>query len=85
MDYIVVETGQRNVAQADYKGYRIEVATGYSAMTDNWPIHIYVQKIAFDGRLVGAPEKLELRGHAGRKEEAFDAGMNGARLEIDQR
>lgn len=82
-DYIVVETGERHAAEADYEGHRIQVATGYSAIGDNYPIHVYLQKIGPDGRL-GVREKLQLSGHADSKREAFVAGMQAARREIDQ-
>ena len=85
MKYTVVETGPRNVAQANYKDYRIQVVTGYSIVGDNYPIHIYIQRYAPDGRLAGRPEKLALSGHADRMDEAFEAGLSGAMAEIDVR
>lgn len=41
-DYTVTETGPRNVATLVYRGRRIEVATGYDAISDKWPVHVYV-------------------------------------------
>jgi hypothetical protein len=61
MRYIVVETGARNVAQADYKGYRIQVVSGYSIDSDNYPFHVYVQPIGEDGRPTGPREKRVFR------------------------
>lgn len=42
MARIQIESGLRN-AQADtYKGRHIEVATGYDAVSDRWPVHVYI-------------------------------------------
>lgn len=83
MDYTVVETPLRSVAQGGYKGYRVEVVTGYSITTDNYPIHVYVQRLGPGATLVGPREKVKWDARAGSQEEAFEAGFDYALKEID--
>lgn len=39
---IQVENGPRFAQQAEYKGQKIEVATGYDVGTDQWRYHVYL-------------------------------------------
>ncbi len=85
MARVVIENGPRLAATDDYKGYRIEVATGYDARADNWPVHVYLQRIGPDGRPVLMRELITENLRADRFDEAFDAGFALARTEIDRR
>lgn len=73
MARIQIEHGHRNAQTDEYKGRKIEVATGYDAKSDKYPVHIYI-----DG------EKVIGTHIADRMEEGFDLGFNVAVKEIDQ-
>ncbi|KVK88740.1 hypothetical protein WJ47_02790 [Burkholderia ubonensis] len=72
MARIQTESGVRNAQQDTYNGRKIEVVTGYDALSDKWPFHIYI-----DGtKLVG---QWKADGIA----EAFDVGFQIAQEQID--
>ena len=62
-----------------YKSYRIEVATGYDALGDRYPIHVYIHKLDGDQRM-----KIEcLPGHDSDKASALNRGIAFATAYID--
>lgn len=79
----MTETGPRFAAQEDYRGHRLEVATGYSPRGDNWPLHAYAFKIEPDGRL-GVRQKLDVEGHGDRMQDAIDSGLRAAKAAVDR-
>jgi hypothetical protein len=70
----------------DYKGFRIHVVSGYSIDFDNYPFHVYVWLLTPDGWIDGPRESL-LRnpGHSDQIDEAYAAGFDHARRDIDAR
>ncbi|WP_322009271.1 hypothetical protein [Paraburkholderia sp. J12] len=76
MARIQIETGHRNAQTEEYKGRTIEVATGYDAMSDKWPVHIYITRD-------GSRHKVEGRFLSDTEREAFDFGFATAATEID--
>ena len=74
MARIQTESGARNVQTDDYKGYKVEVVTGYDVRSDKWPVHVYING-----------EKIVGQWLADRMDEAFDFGFGVAAQEIDQR
>ena len=73
MTRIQTESGLRNVQTDTYKGRQIEVATGYDAVSDRWPVHVYING-----------QKLIGQWSCDRMNEAFDEGFRLAQVEIDQ-
>ena len=73
MTRIQTESGLRNVQTDTYKGRQIEIATGYDAVSDKWPAHIYI-----DG------QKLIDKLRCDSMSEAFDEAFRVAQAEIDQ-
>ncbi|WP_321904447.1 hypothetical protein [Paraburkholderia tropica] len=73
MARIQTEHGGRNVQVDEYKGKKIEVATGYDARSDRWPVHVYI-----DG------QKVSGQASADNMSEAFDYGFALAQREIEQ-
>lgn len=73
MTRVQTETGARNAQIDEYKGRKIEVATGYDARSDKWPVHVYI-----DG------QKVIGQALADRMSEAFEFGFDLAHREIDQ-
>ncbi len=39
-----LETGVKNVEFDEYKGYKLRVVSGYNALADNWPAHLYLTR-----------------------------------------
>ncbi|WP_146055200.1 hypothetical protein [Paraburkholderia eburnea] len=76
MARIQIEHGHRNAQTDEYKGRTIEVATGYDAMSDKWPVHIYITH-------GGVRRKVEGRFISDSEQEAFDFGFAAAATEID--
>ena len=70
MSRIQTETGYRNVQLTAHRSYKIEVATGYDAMSDKWPIHVYLTSP--DGK---ARSKVRGSWLSDSMQEAFDAGF----------
>ncbi|WP_124516100.1 hypothetical protein [Burkholderia stagnalis] len=73
MARIQTENGARNAQVDEYKGRKVEVATGYDANSDKYPVHIYI-----DG------EKVVGRFLADNMNEGFDLGFSVAAQEIDR-
>jgi hypothetical protein len=70
----------------DYHGYRINVVSSYSVVTDDYPFHVYIWRLGQDGRVDGPRERLlQAPGHADRIEEAFAVGFTHAKRDIDAR
>lgn len=76
MARIQIQHGPRNAQTDEYKGRIIEVATGYDAMSDRWPVHIYITRGT-------TRRKVEGRFLADSEHEAFDFGFATAAREID--
>lgn len=77
MARIQIETGHRNAQVDEYKGRRIEVATGYDSVSDKWPVHIYIEH-------AGVRRKVDGRFLSDTESEAFDFGFATAVSEIDR-
>lgn len=80
MARIQIESGARNAQTDSYNGHKVEVATGYDARSDKWPIHVYVW--SKDGKV---RNKIEGQWHADSCSEAFEAGFGIAMSDIDSR
>jgi hypothetical protein len=73
------EDGGRTSATLKYKGYAIEVATGYDVSSDRFPFHVYLKKL--DG---GSRKKVDcLPGHDNDMEAALNRGVAFATAYID--
>jgi len=73
MARIQIENGPRNAQVDEYKGRKIEVATGYDANSDKYPVHIYIDGTKVVGKFL-----------ADRIGEGFDLGFSVAAQEIDR-
>lgn len=73
MARIQIENGPRNAQVDEYKGRKIEVATGYDANSDKYPVHIYIDGTKVVGKFL-----------ADRIDEGFDLGFSVAAQEIDR-
>lgn len=70
MSTIQTESGVRNVRVAAHRSFKIEVATGYDARSDKWPVHVYVTSP--DG---ATRWKVDGSWLSDSMQEAFDAGF----------
>ena len=69
----------RFTATLRYKGYAIEVTTGYHVSNDNFPFHVYLRELPS-----GARRKVDcLPGYAGNKEDALNNGVAFATAYVD--
>lgn len=78
MARVQTETGPRFVQEDVYRGWKIEVVTGYDINSDRWPFHVYITppgepRREVDGKWKEASES-----------DAFDHGFIIAQAEIDQ-
>jgi hypothetical protein len=64
------EGGPRFAQEGTFEEFKLTVATGYDAMEDRWPYHVYVESPGQD------PEKLVVENAFGKSEQdAFRKGF----------
>jgi hypothetical protein len=74
------QNDQRIVEEADHKGYHIRVVCGYSAIHDQYFVHLYlVPPAGPEERMFNPPET------ANTLDEGFEHAFNVALSEIDKR
>jgi hypothetical protein len=80
MTRVRTQNDQRVVEEADYRGYRIRVACGYSAIHDHCLVHLYLRPPAGPEERVFNPPQT-----ANTLCEGLDQAFRVALSEIDQR